>query len=96
MIRIDREMQKIVPTQDCFNEQIDSVTHNGERDSFFCASSIKRNDPLIDREIFRKSDEGLLICLDQFDLAGETFLACDLSVHPPLFPVPPGWQRDCL
>ena len=96
MIRVDREMQKIVPTQDCFNEQVDSVTHNGERDPLFCASSIERNDPLINREIIRESDESFPICLDQLDLMGEAVLACDLAVHPSLFPLTPGWQGECL
>jgi len=96
MIRIDREMQEIMPTQDGFYEQIDSVTHNGERDAFFCAASIERNDPLINREIVRKSDERVPIGLDQFDLARETDLAGDLAVHPSLFPVTPGWQGESL
>lgn len=85
-----------MPTQDGFYEQIDSVTHNGKWDAFFCAASIERNDPLINREIVRKPDERVPIGLNQFDLARETYLAGDLAVHPSLFPVTPGWQGECL
>jgi len=57
---------------------------------------IERNDPLINREVVRKPDERVSIRLDQFDLAGEAYLAGDLAIHPSLFPVTPGWQGECL
>lgn|SRR5574340_280837 len=81
-----------MPAQDGFDEKVDAITDDGEWDSVFSAPAIKDDNPLINREPSHKAGKDVLIGPDQFDLAREAFLACDLPSHPSLFPFAPGGQ----
>lgn len=78
-----------MPTQDRFDEEIDAVAYNCERDSLFSAVTIQRKNALIDRKVSGKLDEYVSIRLDEFDLTRKTLLTRDLTPHPSCFPFPP-------
>lgn len=88
----DRKMQEAMPAQDGLDQKVDAIADDGQRDSSFSASPIKSDNPLIDRESSRKAGKDVLIGPEQFDLAREAFLACNLPSHPSLFPFAPRGQ----
>lgn len=78
-----------MPTQDRFDEEIDAVADNCERDSLFSAATMQRKNALIDRKVSGKLDEHLSIRLDEFDLTRKTLLTRDLTSQPSCLPLPP-------
>jgi hypothetical protein len=78
-----------MPTQDRFDEEINAVADNCERDSLFSAATIQRNNALIDRKVSGKLDEHVSIRLDEFDLTRKTLLTRDLPPQPSCLPFPP-------
>ena len=78
-----------MPTQDRFDEEIDAVAYNCERDSLFSAATIQRKNALIDWKVGGKLDEHVSIRLDEFDLTRKTLLTRDLTPHPSCLPFPP-------
>lgn len=90
----DREMQEAMSAQDCFHQEVDAVTDNGEGDSLFGASLGQRKKALVDWKVRGKFDEGVPVRLDEFDLARETFLTRDFALYPSGFPISPGRQSE--
>ena len=78
-----------MPTQDCLDEEINTVADNCERDSLFSAVTMQRKNALIDRKITGKLDEHISIRLDEFNLTRKTLLTRDLTPQPSCLPFPP-------
>jgi hypothetical protein len=85
-----------MPTQDRFDEEIDAVAYNCERDSLFSAATIQRKNTLVDWKVSGKLDEHVSIRLDEFDLTRKTLLTRDLTPHPSCLPFPPSWEGKGL
>lgn len=79
-----------MPAQNGFDEEVDAVAHNGERDSLFSAAPVEREKTLVDGQICGKGNERVAICLDELNLTGETFLTRDVAFDPSGLPFLPG------
>jgi hypothetical protein len=71
-----------MPTEDCFNKEINAVAYNGEWDSVFSTATVQRDNTLVDRKIRGKFDECVSVRLNELDLTSETLLAGNLAPYP--------------
>src|SRR5512140_781626 len=83
-----------MPTQDSFDNEVDAVAYDCERDTLFSAATVQRKNTLVYWKIRGKLDENVSIYLDKFDLTRKTLLARDLTTHPSRLPLPPRRESE--